>query len=94
MVDQTLANPKSWTHARSSRFLRIDNDSEGPPDFRVSLTSPMTIREGCGYDIPLEASCYNPSYLGDQASGVHQRGALGARGHAPSRATSGPTGST
>jgi len=22
----------------------------------------MTVREGCGYEIPLEASCYNPSY--------------------------------
>ena len=21
----------------------------------------MTVREGCGYDIPLEASCYNPA---------------------------------
>src|SRR5699024_8939092 len=29
------------------------------PDFRVSLTSPMTVREHCGYDIELESSCYN-----------------------------------
>lgn len=67
MVSETLANPKSWTHNPQFAFLRVDNDSEGPPDFRVSLTSPLTIREGCGYDIPLEASCYNPAYLGDQA---------------------------
>ncbi|MEX7474572.1 DUF3152 domain-containing protein [Mycobacterium adipatum] len=67
MVSETLANPKSWTHNAQFAFLRVDNDSEGPPDFRVSLTSPLTIREGCGYDIPLEASCYNPAYLGDQA---------------------------
>ncbi len=67
MVSETLANPKSWTHNAQFAFLRVDNDSEGPPDFRVSLTSPETIREGCGYDIPLEASCYNPAYLGDQA---------------------------
>lgn len=67
MVSETLANPKSWTHNAQFAFLRVDNDSEGSPDFRVSLTSPLTIREGCGYDIPLEASCYNPAYLGDQA---------------------------
>ena len=40
---------------------------QSQPDFRVSLTSPMTVREGCGYDIPLEASCFNPAYLGDQS---------------------------
>jgi hypothetical protein len=67
MVSETLANPKSWTHNAQFAFLRVDNDSEGPPDFRVSLTSPLTIREGCGYDIPLEASCFNPAYGGDQA---------------------------
>ena len=26
----------------------------------------MTVREGCGYDIPLEASCYNPAYADNQ----------------------------
>jgi len=59
MVSETLANPKSWTHNEQIAFTRIDS---GKPDFRVSLTSPMTVREGCGYDIPLEASCFNPAY--------------------------------
>jgi hypothetical protein len=59
MVSETLANPKSWTHNPQFAFTRID---DGKPDFRVSLTSPMTVREGCGYDIPLESSCYNPAY--------------------------------
>jgi hypothetical protein len=67
MVDETLANPKSWTHNGLFAFTRIDPASGVEPDFRVSLTSPMTVREGCGYDIPLEASCYNPSYGNDQA---------------------------
>ena len=33
----------------------------GDPDFRISLTSQMTVRapDQCGWDIPLEASCYN-----------------------------------
>jgi hypothetical protein len=66
MVDETLSNPKSWTHNPQFAFTRIDDVSAGGPDFRISLTSPMTVREGCGYDIPLEASCYNPAYAGDQ----------------------------
>lgn len=62
MVDQTLGNPKSWTHNPQFAFIRVDDGSPEPPDFRVSLTSPMTVREGCGYEIQLEASCYNPAY--------------------------------
>jgi Protein of unknown function (DUF3152) len=61
MVTQTLGNPKSWIHNPQFAFVRIDG-SKTKPDFRVSLTSPMTVREGCGYEIELEASCYNPSY--------------------------------
>ena len=63
MVSETLANPKSWTHNPQFAFTRIDS---GAPDFRVSLSSPMTVREGCGYDIQLEASCYNPAYADGQ----------------------------
>jgi len=57
MVDQTLANPKSWTHDPRFAFQRVDS---GDPTFRISLTSQMTIRDACGYDIQLEVSCYNP----------------------------------
>ncbi|QNG21406.1 DUF3152 domain-containing protein [Rhodococcus triatomae] len=57
MVDSTLANPKSWTNDDRFAFRRVDT---GEPDFRVSLTSQMTIREACGYSIELETSCYNP----------------------------------
>ena len=66
MVSETLANPKSWTHNPQFAFTRIDAATGGQPDFRVSLSSPMTVREGCGYDIQLEASCYNPAYLDGQ----------------------------
>nr|WP_307857371.1 DUF3152 domain-containing protein [Mycobacterium sp. SM1] len=59
MIDQTLANPKGWTHNPQFAFTRVDS---GNPDFRVSLTTPMTVREGCGYEFPLETSCYNPSF--------------------------------
>ncbi|WP_460357343.1 DUF3152 domain-containing protein [Mycobacterium sp. ZZG] len=64
MVSETLANPKSWTHNPQFAFTRVDAASGVVPDFRVSLTSPMTIRDGCGYDIQLEASCYNPAFEG------------------------------
>jgi hypothetical protein len=66
MVSQTLSNPKSWTHNPQFGFLHVDG---GKPDFRISLTTPMTLREGCGYEIPIETSCFNPSYAPDGLSG-------------------------
>jgi hypothetical protein len=62
MVDQTLANPKSWIHDAQFAFVRIDATDKSKPDIRISLSSPMTVRQGCGYEFPLETSCYNPSY--------------------------------
>src|SRR5262249_6979920 len=53
MVSQTLANPKSWTHNPQFAFVRIDS---GEPDFRVSLTSPVTRRGGLGYANPNDTS--------------------------------------
>ena len=73
MVSQTLGNPKSWIHNPQFAFLRVDDTSDAPPDFRVSLTSPMTVREGCGYEIQLEASCYNPAYPPVSGAAVEQR---------------------
>lgn len=58
MVDATLANPMSWTADGEVAFERVADEE---PAFRVSLASPMTVRENCGYDIELEASCYNSS---------------------------------
>lgn len=83
MVDQTLANPKSWTHNPQFAFTRIDGTGPTAPDFRVSLTSPMTVREGCGYDIPLESSCYNPVYGFDREARVFINEARWVRGALP-----------
>lgn len=58
MVEQTLANPKSWIHDERFAFRRIDS---GDPDFRVSLTSQESVRTACDYTIELETSCYNPA---------------------------------
>jgi Protein of unknown function (DUF3152) len=66
MVSETLANPKSWRHNPQFAFARVEGVAGVQPDFRVSLSSPMTVREGCGYDIELEASCFNPAFLDDQ----------------------------
>ncbi|WP_425301835.1 DUF3152 domain-containing protein [Nocardia wallacei] len=56
MVEATLANPKSWTHDPKFGFRRIDS---GEPDFRISLTSRQTTKTACGFDIPIDSSCYN-----------------------------------
>ena len=84
MVTETLANPKSWTHNPQVAFTRVDDMSQGEPDFRVSLTSPMTVREGCGYDIPTRGVVLQPGLPRRPAQGVRQRGAVGAwRGAVP-----------
>lgn len=58
VVDATLADPRSWIGDGQVRFTRIDN---GDPDIRISLTSQLSTRApaNCGWDIPLEASCFN-----------------------------------
>jgi hypothetical protein len=57
-VDATLADPRSWIGGGQVSFTRIDS---GDPDIRISLTSQLAIRApaNCGWDIPLEASCFN-----------------------------------
>ncbi|GAC47429.1 hypothetical protein GOACH_03_04500 [Gordonia aichiensis NBRC 108223] len=57
MVDATLANNRSWIGDGKVSFRRI---AGGEPDLRVSLSSPGTARELCGYQIKLETSCFYP----------------------------------
>ncbi|WP_433711311.1 DUF3152 domain-containing protein [Nocardia sp. CA-084685] len=56
MVDSTLGNPKSWAHDTKFAFRRID---QGQPDFRISLASRESSRKACGFDIPIDSSCFN-----------------------------------
>ncbi|WP_369691143.1 DUF3152 domain-containing protein [Nocardia altamirensis] len=56
LVDSTLANPKSWTQDQKFAFRRVD---QGDTEFRISLTSRKTSREACGFEIPIDSSCYN-----------------------------------
>lgn len=84
MVTETLDNPKSWTHNPQFAFRRIDTvTATQKPDFRVSLTSPMTVREGCGYEIEIETSCYNPIYGPDAEPRVFLNSARWVRGAVP-----------
>jgi hypothetical protein len=59
-VDATLADPRGWTSRKTITLRRID---AGTPDFRVSLTSPLTTRANnlCGFDIRYEGSCFEPA---------------------------------
>ena len=86
MVDQTLANPKGWTHNPQFAFVRVggnDGNAKGKPDFRISLVSPVTVREGCGYEFRLETSCYNPVYGPDRQARVFINEARWVRGAVP-----------
>nr|WP_228461012.1 DUF3152 domain-containing protein [Gordonia crocea] len=58
MVDATLANSKSWIGGGKVSFKRVNAGQN--PDLRISLTSPNTTRELCGYQIKLESSCFYP----------------------------------
>ncbi|HEY7008254.1 MAG TPA: DUF3152 domain-containing protein, partial [Jatrophihabitantaceae bacterium] len=63
MVQKTLADPRSWS-GHGVSLQRVDS---GPINFHVSLTSSMTVRQYCGYDIHVETSCYAQA---GSASGV------------------------
>jgi Protein of unknown function (DUF3152) len=55
-VERTLADAHSWGNGGRASFQRV---SDGQIDFRVSLTTSLTVRTLCGYDLPYETSCYN-----------------------------------
>ncbi|GGM42315.1 hypothetical protein GCM10012275_11650 [Longimycelium tulufanense] len=56
-VDNILRDPRSWIADEQHGFQRVDS---GEPDLRISLTSQMTTRDICGFEIPFEGSCYDP----------------------------------
>lgn len=53
-VQQVLSDPRSWA-GHGVALQRVDS---GSVDFHVTLTSSITVRGLCGYDIPVETSCY------------------------------------
>jgi len=54
LVQSTLADPRSWS-GHGVSLQRVDS---GPADFHVSLTSSMSVRTLCGYDVQIETSCF------------------------------------
>lgn len=54
LVQSTLSDPRSW----SGHGVSLQRVDRGPADFHVTLTSAMTVRTLCGYDIPVETSCF------------------------------------
>lgn len=54
MIEQVLSDKRSWA-AHGVALKRVDS---GRIDFHVTLTSSSTIRKVCGYDIPVETSCF------------------------------------
>jgi hypothetical protein len=56
-VEHVLEDSRSWS-GHGVKLQRVDS---GPIDFRVSLTSSITVRSLCGYTIHVETSCYIPA---------------------------------
>ena len=62
LVDATLQDPRSWAaHTWNGKHITLQRVDSGPVDFHVSMVSVMTVRQLCGYTIPVETSCYVPA---------------------------------
>ncbi|GAB2860690.1 DUF3152 domain-containing protein [Lentzea nigeriaca] len=58
-VDATLADPRGWT-ARGARSVQRVS---GPASVRIRLTSQNTARSVCGFEIPVDVSCRDGSFV-------------------------------
>jgi hypothetical protein len=56
-VQSVLSDPRSWRGHGGVALQRVNT----VPEFHVTLVSSMTVRNLCGYDIPIETSCFVPS---------------------------------
>lgn len=83
VVMAALTNPKSWTATGQVSLQRVASPSQA--DFHISLTTAMTVRNLCGYTLPVETSCYD----GSQSRVVLNvaRWVRGAKVYAPDLAT-------
>jgi hypothetical protein len=57
-VQAVLSDPRSWTAGTGGAAIALQRVDSGPIDFHVTLTTSMTVRTLCGYDIPIETSCF------------------------------------
>lgn len=58
LVDTSLDDPRSWTARSGVALQRVDS---GWADFHVTLTSSMTVRALCGFELKIETSCFAPN---------------------------------
>ena len=65
-VQSVLSDPRSWAGHQKIALQRV---SSGHVDIHVTLTSAMTVRKICGYDVPIETSCFLPA---GNAQGVNR----------------------
>jgi len=79
MVQTVLSDRRSWAGHGGVALQRVDS---GPVDFHVSLTSAMTVRALCGYDIPIETSCFSAAGDGHPVNRVVLNVARWVRGDA------------
>lgn len=56
-VQSVLSDPRSWAGHGGVALQRVSTGAA----FHVTLVSSMTVRSLCGYDIPIETSCFVPS---------------------------------
>ncbi len=53
-VMSVLSDQRSW----SGHGIRLQRVDSGSADFRIDLTTPLTVRAICGYTVHVETSCY------------------------------------
>lgn len=58
-VEQTLADRLSWAGSGAVSLQRVDT---AEARWRISLTSSLTVRQLCGYEIKVETSCWAPEH--------------------------------
>lgn len=56
-VQQALSDPRSWTGRPGVSLQRV---AAGPASWHVTLTSSLTVRALCGYQLKIETSCWSP----------------------------------
>jgi hypothetical protein len=61
LVDQTLDAPRSWTGGNHTAALQRVS-SAGQADFRIALTSSLTLRPPCGHSLNIETSCWDKQH--------------------------------
>jgi hypothetical protein len=78
-VQAVLSDSRSWAGHTGVALQRVDS---GAVDFHVTLVASLTVRTLCGYDIPVETSCYQPAGTGNPVNRVVLNVARWVRGAA------------